>query len=109
MPFLREFTAALARPTTRIVLIVACAQFMQNLHGRRRNSERRELMQALMRRRATSHPGRTALAGELIQEVMRDIDLAHAQEPKFDHAIMVPLRIPTPQFGLQVIPVKINC
>ncbi len=29
----REFTAALARPSMRVALIVACAQFMQNLDG----------------------------------------------------------------------------
>jgi len=33
MPSLRDFRAALARPAMRIALIVACAQFMQNLDG----------------------------------------------------------------------------
>ena len=33
MPPLRELTAAIARPSMRIALIVACAQFMQNLDG----------------------------------------------------------------------------
>jgi EmrB/QacA subfamily drug resistance transporter len=33
MPSLRELTAAIARPSLQIALIVACAQFMQNLDG----------------------------------------------------------------------------
>src|SRR5215469_10738080 len=33
MPSLRELTAAIARPAMQIALIVACAQFMQNLDG----------------------------------------------------------------------------
>ena len=33
MPPLRELRAAIARPSMRIALIVACAQFMQNLDG----------------------------------------------------------------------------
>jgi EmrB/QacA subfamily drug resistance transporter len=33
MPPLRELAAAIARPSMRIALIVACAQFMQNLDG----------------------------------------------------------------------------
>jgi EmrB/QacA subfamily drug resistance transporter len=33
MPSLRELTAAMSRPAMQIALIVACAQFMQNLDG----------------------------------------------------------------------------
>jgi EmrB/QacA subfamily drug resistance transporter len=33
MPSFRELSAAIARPSMRIALIVACAQFMQNLDG----------------------------------------------------------------------------
>lgn len=33
MPSLRELTAAISRPAMQIALIVACAQFMQNLDG----------------------------------------------------------------------------
>jgi aromatic ring-opening dioxygenase catalytic subunit (LigB family) len=54
-------------------------------------------------------PGAPRLARDLIQEVMSDIDLAYAQEWKFDHGIMVPLHFLTPRYDLPVIPVNINC
>lgn len=50
-----------------------------------------------------------ALARELIQDIMRDIDLAYAEEWKFDHGIMVPLHFLTPRNDLPIIPVNINC
>ena len=40
---------------------------------------------------------------------MQDVDLAYAQEWKFDHGIMVPLHFLTPNYDLDVIPVNINC
>ncbi|HEV2271190.1 MAG TPA: hypothetical protein VGR92_17185 [Steroidobacteraceae bacterium] len=54
-------------------------------------------------------PGAAALSRALIQEVMSDIDLAYAEEWKFDHGIMVPLHFLTPRYDLPVIPVNINC
>jgi len=54
-------------------------------------------------------PGAEALSLALIQDVMNDIDLAYAQEWKFDHGIMVPLHFLTPRYDLAVIPVNINC
>jgi aromatic ring-opening dioxygenase catalytic subunit (LigB family) len=54
-------------------------------------------------------PGRADLSRELIQDVMNDVDLAYAQEWKFDHGIMVPLNFLTPRYDLPVIPVNINC
>ena len=54
-------------------------------------------------------PGAPALSRALIQEVMSDIDLAYAEEWKFDHGIMVPLHFLTPRYDLPVIPVNINC
>ena len=54
-------------------------------------------------------PGNEALSEQLIKSIMRDIDLAYAQEWKFDHGIMVPLHFLTPKFDLPVIPVNINC
>jgi len=54
-------------------------------------------------------PGAEALSLALIQEVMNDIDLAYAQEWKFDHGIMVPLHFLTPRYDLPVVPVNINC
>jgi len=40
---------------------------------------------------------------------MHDVDLAYAEEWKFDHGIMVPLHFLTPRYDLPVIPVNINC
>jgi len=54
-------------------------------------------------------PGAPALSKRLITEVMQDIDLAYAEEWKFDHGIMVPLSFLTPRYDLAVIPVNINC
>ena len=54
-------------------------------------------------------PGAPELSKRLITDVMQDIDLAYAQEWKFDHGIMVPLSFLTPRYDLAVIPVNINC
>lgn len=54
-------------------------------------------------------PGDAALSAELIREVMHDVDLAYAEEWKFDHGIMVPLNFLTPAYDLPIIPVNINC
>ncbi len=54
-------------------------------------------------------PGAPQLSLALIQDVMQDVDLAYAQEWRFDHGIMVPLHFLTPRYDLPVIPVNINC
>ena len=54
-------------------------------------------------------PGDAALAQRLIERMMARIDLAYAQEWKFDHGIMVPLHFLTPAYDLPVIPANINC
>jgi aromatic ring-opening dioxygenase catalytic subunit (LigB family) len=54
-------------------------------------------------------PGNSALSQELIEEVMQTVDVAFAEEWRFDHGIMVPLNFLTPQYDLPVIPVNINC
>jgi aromatic ring-opening dioxygenase catalytic subunit (LigB family) len=54
-------------------------------------------------------PGLPLLSQRLIEDVMQDVDLAYAQEWKFDHGIMVPLHFLTPRFDLPVIPANINC
>jgi 2,3-dihydroxyphenylpropionate 1,2-dioxygenase len=41
--------------------------------------------------------------------MMQSVDLAYAEEWKFDHGIMVPLHFLTPNYALPVIPVNINC
>jgi aromatic ring-opening dioxygenase catalytic subunit (LigB family) len=54
-------------------------------------------------------PGNADLSGRLIRSIMREVDLAYAEEWKFDHGIMVPLHFLTPRYELPVIPVNINC
>jgi aromatic ring-opening dioxygenase catalytic subunit (LigB family) len=54
-------------------------------------------------------PGNAALSRRLIELVMRDVDVAYAEEWKFDHGIMVPLNFLTPRYDLPVIPVNVNC
>jgi 2,3-dihydroxyphenylpropionate 1,2-dioxygenase len=61
---------------------------------------------AIRRRRV---PGAAELSGRLIAAMLPHIDLAYAQEWKFDHGIMVPLNFLTPRYDLPVIPVNINC
>jgi len=57
----------------------------------------------------TKIPGHATLSERLIRSIMRDIDLAYAQEWKFDHGIMVPLHFLTPHYDLPIVPVNINC
>ncbi len=57
----------------------------------------------------TSVPGNAALSKRLIQQVMQTVDVAYAEEWKFDHGIMVPLHFLTPDYKLPIIPVNINC
>ena len=54
-------------------------------------------------------PGHVALSQQLIREVMQTVDVAFAEEWKFDHGIMVPLHFLTPSYDLPIIPVNINC
>jgi aromatic ring-opening dioxygenase catalytic subunit (LigB family) len=57
----------------------------------------------------TRVPGHADLSRRLITEVMQTVDLAFAEEWKFDHGIMVPLNFLTPRYDLPVIPANINC
>jgi aromatic ring-opening dioxygenase catalytic subunit (LigB family) len=57
----------------------------------------------------TEVPGHRSLSKRLIESMLGEIDLAYAEEWKFDHGIMVPLHFLTPRFDLPVIPVNINC
>jgi aromatic ring-opening dioxygenase catalytic subunit (LigB family) len=57
----------------------------------------------------TTIPGNAALSQLLIREMMQTVDLAYAEEWKFDHGIMVPLSFLTPRYDLAVVPVNINC
>jgi aromatic ring-opening dioxygenase catalytic subunit (LigB family) len=57
----------------------------------------------------TMIPGDAALSQAIIREVMQTVDVAYAEEWKFDHGIIVPLHFLTPNFDMKVIPVNINC
>jgi aromatic ring-opening dioxygenase catalytic subunit (LigB family) len=54
-------------------------------------------------------PGNAGLSRGLIGEVMQTVDIAFAEEWKFDHGIMVPLHFLTPEYDIPIIPVNINC
>jgi 2,3-dihydroxyphenylpropionate 1,2-dioxygenase len=54
-------------------------------------------------------PGNPDLSRRIIGKVMESVDVAYAEEWKFDHGIMVPLSFLTPRFDLPVIPANINC
>lgn len=56
-----------------------------------------------------SVPGNADLSHRLLRAVLPHVDLAYAEEWKFDHGIMVPLHFLTPRYDLPVIPVNINC
>ncbi|HEY7670622.1 MAG TPA: extradiol ring-cleavage dioxygenase [Gammaproteobacteria bacterium] len=57
----------------------------------------------------TRVPGNADLSRRIVRTMLEDIDLAYAEEWKFDHGIMVPLHFLTPNYDLPVIPVNINC
>jgi aromatic ring-opening dioxygenase catalytic subunit (LigB family) len=57
----------------------------------------------------TTVPGNASLSLRLIRAIMQSVDVAFAQEWRFDHGIMVPLSFLTPRYDLPVVPVNINC
>ena len=54
-------------------------------------------------------PGHSDLSLRLITEVMHTVDVAYAEEWKFDHGIAVPLHFLTPRFDMPIVPTNINC
>ncbi|MFO1160994.1 MAG: hypothetical protein U1E60_19290 [Reyranellaceae bacterium] len=54
-------------------------------------------------------PGNKALSRKLIESVMQTVDVAYAEEWKFDHGIAVPLHFLTPDYDLPIVPANINC
>ena len=54
-------------------------------------------------------PGAPDLGLRITREIMQTVDVAYAEEWKFDHGIMVPLHFLTPDYDLPIIPVNINC
>jgi aromatic ring-opening dioxygenase catalytic subunit (LigB family) len=57
----------------------------------------------------TRIPGNAELSRRLITEVMQTVDVAFAEEWKFDHGLMVPAHFLTPAYDLPIVPVNINC
>ena len=57
----------------------------------------------------TTVPGNADLSLRLIREVQQTVDVAYAEEWKFDHGIMVPLHFLTPGYDLPIVPANINC
>ena len=53
--------------------------------------------------------GNAELSQRIVREVMNSVDVAYAEEWKFDHGIMVPLNFLTPMYDIDIIPVNINC
>jgi aromatic ring-opening dioxygenase catalytic subunit (LigB family) len=64
---------------------------------------------AWLRIARTTIPGDAQLSKRIIQEILQTVDVAYAEEWKFDHGIMVPLHFLTPKYDVPVIPVNINC
>ena len=54
-------------------------------------------------------PGDAEASRSLISSVLESVDVAYAEEWKFDHGIMVPLHFLTPAYDLPVLPCNINC
>jgi aromatic ring-opening dioxygenase catalytic subunit (LigB family) len=53
--------------------------------------------------------GAADLSRRLIAEIQNSVDLAYAEEWRFDHGIMVPLHFLDPGNELTIIPANINC
>jgi len=53
--------------------------------------------------------GDAELSRRLIVEIQKSVDLAYAEEWRFDHGIMVPLHFLDPDNQLTIIPANINC
>ena len=65
--------------------------------------------EAFLRIRRTTVPGNKALSRRLIENVMQTVDVAYAEEWKFDHGISVPLPFLTPDYDQPIVPANINC
>jgi aromatic ring-opening dioxygenase catalytic subunit (LigB family) len=65
--------------------------------------------EAFLKIKRVKVPGNKVLSKKLIEGVMQTVDVAYAEEWKFDHGIAVPLHFLTPAYDLPVIPANINC
>ncbi|MGX1197855.1 DODA-type extradiol aromatic ring-opening family dioxygenase [Parvibaculum sp. MBR-TMA-1.3b-4.2] len=53
--------------------------------------------------------GAPDLSRRLVTEILETVDIAYAEEWRFDHGIMVPLHFLDPDNALRIIPANINC
>ena len=56
-----------------------------------------------------SWPGDPELSRRIIEDVMQAVDVAYAEEWKFDHGMAVPLHFLSPDRNLTIVPANINC
>ncbi len=54
-------------------------------------------------------PGNQGLARIIAAAMMQQIDLSYSEELVFDHGVMVPLHLLTPDMSVPVVPLFINC
>src|SRR4029079_10144125 len=59
--------------------------------------------EAVLKIKRTRVPGNKALSRKLIEGVMQTVDVAYAEEWKFDHGISVPLHFLTPDYDLPIV------
>jgi len=65
--------------------------------------------EAWLKIKRTRIPGNAALSKRLIARLQQSVDVAFAEEYKFDHGVMVPLNFLTPDYDMDIIPIIINC
>jgi aromatic ring-opening dioxygenase catalytic subunit (LigB family) len=64
---------------------------------------------AWLRIERTRIPGNASLSKQIIEEVMKTVDVSFSQEWRFDHGVMVPLHFLTPRYDVPIIPINVNC
>ncbi len=57
----------------------------------------------------TQVPGNAELSQRLINQLLPTVDVAVAEEWRFDHGIMVPVHLLTPNYDIPIIPMNLNC
>ena len=63
----------------------------------------------MARHRTGANSRKQELSLRLVTSVMQTVDVAYAEEWRFDHGVSVPLHFLTPDYALPVIPANINC
>ena len=64
---------------------------------------------SLLKIEPTDVPGDQRLARAIAAGMMQEVDLSYSEELVFDHGVMVPLHLLTPDMVLPVVPIFINC